>query len=154
MHCRKVRLLAIVAIALSSCALAGPADYWRWTGSDGTVHYGETPPPGIKAERIHVSTGTSESGPDASAQDSNGTSTGPDQTASAGKGAAGAATKSSAKPADNKKVCEQAKANLAVLQNSTLVSQTDANGKQHVLSEDQKTSQIKLAHDIIKQYCK
>lgn len=151
MHSRKVRLLAIAAIALSSCALAGSADYWRWTGADGSVHYGETPPPGVKAERIHVSTGTSESGP-ASNQQDNKTASNSNHASDAGKnGANGGAQGIS--PAEAKKVCERARNNLSILQSHPLIRETGDDGKVHILSDKEKTSQIELANKLIKQYC-
>lgn len=151
MHRLTTCLLATLALALSVPTLAASSDYWRWTGADGTVHYGESPPPGVKAERIHVSTGTA-----AAATDNTNNGSGSDN-ANSGNGRASSDNKvklSSKELAEAKKTCEQAKGNLSVLQNSSLVRTTGPDGKQHILSPEEKAQQIQTAKEVIKQYCK
>ena len=42
---------------LLACGAAMAGDVYRWTDSDGTVHFGEHPPQGVSATRLSTSTG-------------------------------------------------------------------------------------------------
>lgn len=51
----------IATCALSSASSVMAAEYWRWTGEDGVVHYGSTPPKGVAAEKVVTHGGVSKS---------------------------------------------------------------------------------------------
>ena len=46
------------ALALIVCSLlasdAGAAEIYRWVDAEGKVHFADSPPPDIKAERLHI----------------------------------------------------------------------------------------------------
>ncbi len=50
---RTVLLLLGAAFALVVLT-AGAAEAWRWRGGDGSVHFGDRPPPGVAAERLQL----------------------------------------------------------------------------------------------------
>jgi hypothetical protein len=54
MSLRKMLSLAVCAASLA--ALPASAALYKWTDANGGVVYGDTPPPGVKAERITVTT--------------------------------------------------------------------------------------------------
>lgn len=66
MSIRKSIAYACVLAALSAAAAA--ADTWRWEDEAGQVHYGDTPPPGVKAERIRLPSSPSALSDEARAQ--------------------------------------------------------------------------------------
>jgi len=55
--CARLRmtLLAVACVAVCTAVPAIGATY-KWTDENGRVVYGDTPPPGVKAERINVAT--------------------------------------------------------------------------------------------------
>lgn len=53
MNCRS--LLWLVACTLALMALPAAAALYKWNDENGRVVYGDTPPPGVKAERVNPS---------------------------------------------------------------------------------------------------
>jgi hypothetical protein len=53
MNCRS--LLGLVACTLAFAALPAAAALYKWNDENGRVVYGDTPPPGVKAERVNPS---------------------------------------------------------------------------------------------------
>jgi hypothetical protein len=51
MNCRS--LLRLAACALAFAALPSAAALYKWNDENGRVVYGDTPPPGVKAERVN-----------------------------------------------------------------------------------------------------
>jgi hypothetical protein len=51
MNCRS--LLGLAACALAFAALPAAAALYKWSDENGRVVYGDTPPPGVKAERVN-----------------------------------------------------------------------------------------------------
>ena len=51
MSCRS--LLRLVACTLAFAALPAAAALYKWNDENGRVVYGDTPPPGVKAERVN-----------------------------------------------------------------------------------------------------
>ncbi len=61
-----ITLLAIAALGFSA---AHAADVYRWTDAQGVTHYADTPPEGLKYERVNVRGGTTAAAPEAAATD-------------------------------------------------------------------------------------
>src|ERR1700693_4992430 len=53
MNCRS--LLRLAACALAFAPLPSAAALYKWNAENGRVVYGDTPPPGVKAERVNPS---------------------------------------------------------------------------------------------------
>ena len=51
MNCRS--LLRLAACTLVFAALPAAAALYKWSDENGRVVYGDTPPPGVKAERVN-----------------------------------------------------------------------------------------------------
>ncbi|HEV8255904.1 MAG TPA: DUF4124 domain-containing protein [Casimicrobiaceae bacterium] len=51
MNCRS--LLRLVACTIAFAALPAAAALYKWNDENGRVVYGDTPPPGVKAERVN-----------------------------------------------------------------------------------------------------
>ncbi len=54
-------LLLAAALVLPACP-AGAAEAWRWRDADGSVHFGDRPPPGIAAERLQLRASPADAG--------------------------------------------------------------------------------------------
>ena len=137
---RKSLIIALVLAAASAQA----ADVYKWTDAGGVVHYSDTePPPSMKSEIVHLN-GTAPTTAAAAANDADeggGAKTPPgEQLASAAQSA--------------EKSCEQARANLEVLQSKFAVGMdTSGTGKPEVLDDNARKAQIASAQSIIATYC-
>ncbi len=51
---RHHRLIALILAGLLAVPLAWAGTLYKWKDKDGTVHFGETPPPGVEAVPLNV----------------------------------------------------------------------------------------------------
>jgi hypothetical protein len=140
----------VFSIILSQSLWAANQTTWRWLDSDGKVTYGDHPPNGTEATRIHISTGTSSSEPAP-----NNDLAGGDQTTGS-KASAKDPTSTSQlamNPEKSKALCLQARTNLEILKDHAMIRQVDESGETRMLSEEEKQAQIKTAQTIIESYC-
>ena len=140
-HRRHKATQLLLCTALSLPAALSNAATWKWHDADGNVTYGDAPPrsAGAEAVRIHPGPG-SRSQPDTSSTPRN---------AGSKPTAVAAATPSK----QDKTLCTQARTNLDILNSSALVRQTDENGEERILDENQKQAQIQTAQEIIRHHC-
>ncbi|MFK8021185.1 MAG: DUF4124 domain-containing protein [Pseudomonadales bacterium] len=135
-------LCALICVFASSSVLAG--DVYRWKDADGSVHFGEHPPQGTKAELMSTSTGKrsqpSPVTPETSATSNDGEAEPPRAAVAP-------------KPKKDKGICKRAHFNLKTLNERARIRHTDENGEESYLSEEQKESQKNAAKDAIKTYC-
>ncbi|HET7562843.1 MAG TPA: DUF4124 domain-containing protein [Rhodanobacteraceae bacterium] len=53
----RIRFVAALPLLLAVCAVAQGGDFYKWTDTQGTVHYTQTPPPGRVSKPIYVNDG-------------------------------------------------------------------------------------------------
>lgn len=146
-----------VAIALSACALmlavlpTAQARIYRWVDASGTVHFGNTPPSGVRYQAVHPQT-TSPSKPAVSG----GTpAPAPGKAKQGRRPAAGQARTQQLAASVRRKNCHQARADLKWLQSfqarRALVK--GKNGSVHRLTENQRQARIKAARARIAHTC-
>ncbi len=136
---RPFLLIALAGIA----ATAAAGDVYKWTDQDGVVHYADSEPPApVKSERVHVATGAKT--PTAAANDADEAATPP---------AGGTPVNAANAPGADKR-CEQARANLEVLQSGSAVGIDDGSGKPAPLDEAARAQRIAREQQMIRMYCK
>ena len=146
------QLAAVLLFGLAPTLLwAASQTTYKWTDQNGRVTYGDHPPLGVKAEEIRISTGTS-SAAAANTEESGVPTESAPQPAADNRSATAVASGPS--PEEAKRLCEQARSNLEILQDHALIRQTDADGNVLILDESQKQEQINTAKTIIGRYCK
>ncbi|MFK7731812.1 MAG: DUF4124 domain-containing protein [Pseudomonadales bacterium] len=145
-------LCLITAALLSRTADAG--EVFRWTTSDGTVHYGEHPPQGVSATQMSTTTGKPSKRSSSRDRVEPGEDIGKEAEAKAEQENQPAATApTEAKPIKDKGICERARYNLKVLDERARIRQKNEDGEESYLSEEQKDKQKEKAREAIKTYC-
>lgn len=149
-HCVRTVLPALFAVGVMAMQpLAAAERTYKWVDEKGQVHYGGTPPPGIKAEQIAgpppPPTGAKSDGGASSAKLFDPKKAPPAQ--------AGGAKPTAAEEQVKKENCEAAKKNLDAMRTYARVKVTDENGTVSVLSDEQKAAKIKEMEDVVKRDC-
>ncbi len=143
-------LCLVASLLISSTTEAGQV--YRWTTSDGTVHYGEHPPQGVEATQMSTTTGKPSKQSSRRERVEPGEYSG-EEPAAESKDETAAAEVAPPKPKKNKDICERAKYNLKVLTDRARIRQTDENGEERYLSDEEKDKQKEKAREAIKTYC-
>jgi hypothetical protein len=139
----------MVGVCLSSTLLASSGSTWKWHDADGNITYGDSPPRGIAAEQVRVSTGTRASTPHAPSEQPSAAA----NTKSNADSKQQVATSNSITPQRAQALCAQATTNLEILQSSAMVRQIDDSGEERILDDTEKQAQIETARDIISYHC-
>jgi len=120
--------------------IAFAADYYRWVDEKGGIHYGSTPPAGIKADKIK-SAGTTATKPSTKVGRPRGTSPVVDQQKQA--------------VSIRKLQCKQEADRLKTLQKSgTRIRMQQADGSMKYLSPEEVSGEIEESRKFIKDACK
>lgn len=154
MRLRKLVTAMAVGTTLACIAtFASAQQVYKWKDANGVVHYSQTAP----STGTHYSTVKLSGEPDVSSNPAPSTSAsaqsadGQDDT-SANHRAASAGTQANT-PANLKRLCSQLDANITTLQGKAPVVQQGANGKQMVVSDDQREQELANAQAQKRQYC-
>ncbi|WP_395374291.1 DUF4124 domain-containing protein [Marinicella sp. W31] len=139
-----------IVVLLFLCAMPLAAQkIYKWVDENGQVHYSSQKPPGQDAEKLNIKAHDPE--PPAPAEEEG-------AEAPAEEEEADDATKAELAKLDKanlQRSCQQARSNLASLQNSYRVAQVDPKTGETVrLSDSQRASALKRARDNIKEFCK
>lgn len=132
-------------------AYAGGAVY-KWVDEQGNVQYRDTPPPGGANYQIIQHPATSQA-PETAISEQQKKAEAADkakQTQSLQPDAANAQDLEARRAA----VCKQAQANLEILAKSPHPLRTDADGKQSLLTEEQRQEEISKNQKYVQEYCK
>ena len=141
------RMSLWIVLALAAAGVQA-SDLYKWTDADGVVHYSDSEPPApVKATKMHVAGTKTAGAADAAANDAD------DETAAAKPEAAGGTLASSVQSAERR--CEQARANLEVLQSKLTVGMdASGTGKAEMLDDKQRQVEVARAQTVIATYCK
>jgi len=137
------RLMIATALMLAAPLVAAQA--YKWTDASGTVHYSDAPPPqGTKYNKV-TTTGTVEplAAPPAASSSS-------DTSNNANPPASNQPMTDT--PENRAKMCASLKSNLGLLNGGAPVTWQN-NGKQEVMSADQRKEQASAAQAQYQQYC-
>lgn len=135
----------IAACALSSASTVMAAEYWRWKGEDGVIHYGSTPPKGVEAEKVVTYGGVSKSASATPTPQSTSNDTPEDSE-----------PKVELTPemqALKRERCEEEKKRLAVFENSGRIRMKQADGSTKYLSVEEIQKEIATTKQVIADTC-
>jgi|GEM_PF-1151956 len=148
---KAIGFASIVCLAISS-PIALSEEYYRWLDEQGVVHYGSTPPPGVEATKVKTYGGSSKS-----------TNTTRNTPSSETKAEAPMEDLSNLPPEEverrkkvaeaQKKVCDQEKARLAVLNKPGRIRMKQPDGSFTYMSQDEIQSEIATTKSVINDAC-
>jgi membrane protein involved in colicin uptake len=146
-------LLTLCLLCLSPLSFAGKI--YKWTDSEGQVHYGERPPSG-QAKQIKVPTGPahSPSPPAKPASRQEATQKLLDSFDKERKDKAEAETKAAKEKARREKNCSSARRRIAGLKIGGRQYEVDEQGNRHYLSEAEIQSRLAEAQQYADKWCK
>jgi hypothetical protein len=128
-----VRVLLVIAFALLAAA-AGAADVYRWVDAEGKVHFSDSPPPGVAAEKLGIkSAPTDPTAVDLAESERQVRENHEEADAIV---AANAGKEAAAKAEQKAKDCEGAKARYEAVQHSRKFATKDKDGKDSWMSGD------------------
>jgi hypothetical protein len=139
-------LLAIAFLAMGTLdATAGPI--YKWVDKNGVVTFGSQPPESTPAQPVAIDTYVPPTPPTTNkATDGK---TDKKKVAKAKK-----PTEPEIPPAEKRRLCEQARNDLAIIQAHGQIRQKDANGNVSYLSDEEKQNRTNAANRDIQQYCR
>ena len=138
--------MPLLLIVLLSLPLVVCAQVYKWKDAHGTVHYSDTPPPhGVHYTSVKTTTGMAAT---ADASSRNNTDDASDDTAAPAPRAPMANT-----PENRKKLCSHLQANIKLLKQDNPVITTDAEGKQHIMSKEHRSSELDKEQKQYQQFC-
>ncbi|MCC5811579.1 MAG: DUF4124 domain-containing protein [Ectothiorhodospiraceae bacterium] len=147
MEARKIILAA--ALAMSAAVVVGTAsaaNIYRWTGEDGTTHYGSNPPPDVEAERIRgASPPPSGSAGDAGTQQrdaSTGSVSRQEERADASSG-----------EQELEQECARARQNLEILEDPAVRRVRTDGGEVQPLTEERRQEMIEKNRQFLEDWC-
>ncbi len=143
-------VIIITSAIFSSFSHAG--NVYRWKDSNGTIHYGEHPPQGVNATQLNTTTGKSSKNKNAQrTRVEPGEYTG--EEAAPETNEEPVVEQEVVKPKKDKAICERARYNLQVLTERARIRQTDENGEERYLTEEEKEEQKNAAESAVDVYC-
>ena len=132
---------AVLIAGLSANINAAEKYMYKWKSSDGEIHYSERPPQGVEFTRIKVA--AEKGNPSATAA--------PKQSQDEAKKAEPG--KESKYQAWRKENCKIANENLDILKNSGRIAQDDGEGGTRLMTDEEKSSNIKKMEEQRDKYC-
>lgn len=134
-------LILLAGLSLAATASLASEHYFKWQDANGVWHYSQQPPPdGVESERISIASGRTEAAPL------------PTAPADGGADAAGSGTSAEA---DRRRMaaCENARANVATIQNNPKVTMLDPDGTERTLTPEETRRQLEAAKAQITLHC-
>ncbi len=138
----------LLFVALMGIPLAVCAQVYQWTDSHGTVHYSDSPPPqGVHYQNVKIAGGSRPVVQDRP-------STGPADDTPPTRTATANGQSMPDTPSNRKKLCDDLRANIALLQQSSRpVIYKDAKGKQQVMSQDRRKQELDKQQGQYQKFC-
>ena len=147
---RHPRALAAVLVALAASLGAGAAErVYKWVDDQGVTHYSQTPPPGVKATPVEVTTGKAgrtEGDPVARYRE---LLSPPKEKAGAERGGIDPAKEAEARARN----CKMARERLAILTARSRILVLKPDGTSERLTEEQRQAEIRRMREIIAANC-
>jgi len=148
-----MKRLLLVAVALAFSAGVAAQTY-KWVDNDGKVRYGDTPPPGVKAQRLKPPPGPAQ--PPAAAPDGKKALT-PEAAFRKRQQEREEADQKAAKEKDDaerkRENCEGAQARLRLLESGQRITTTNAAGEREFISDEQRARDIERTRKAVSEAC-
>ncbi|MGN6790267.1 MAG: DUF4124 domain-containing protein [Rhodanobacteraceae bacterium] len=143
---------SVIGLSLTCVAgLAGAQQIYKWKDANGVVHYSQTPPTsGTHYTKMRLTNQPDVSSVAPASPNTEGTSA-PDTSATAQSAAAGGTRPDT--PSNRAELCKQLSSNIALLQSKQPVVTDGGDGKQQVMSDNARESQLATARAQQAQYC-
>ena len=146
------KILTVLMLLMFAGLLAAEKIY-KWVDEDGQIHYSSQKPVDQEVEKIKVRQGPKVTAPTASPETESDNKVA-DSKEDAEADAAAKAQLAKADKVNRKKMCEQARNNLAALNATIRVNTIDEKTGQTVrMTDDQRVAAMKNAQQAIKEYC-
>ncbi len=147
---KHMRIIICLLILTSSSLFAG--SILKWVDEDGNIHYGDAPPIAVETERVRVLSAPSNPGkslPRLSTDGSTGNSNNQGTNV-----AAGGDQKDRKLPADQAKIaCEEATADLKVINSSNRIRLRSADGTTRYMTTEEIDARRKIAEKDVSLHC-
>jgi len=139
-------------ILLSISGLALAEKIYKWVDENGQIHYSSQKPTGQQAELVKVKQGPKVS--QDTSQDTQSSQKSEDDEADSDADAAAKAQLAKTEAANRRKLCEQARKNVAALNATVRVTQVDEKtGETFRMNDEQRLQAMKTAQQGVKEYC-
>lgn len=146
MEARFITLGATLAMAtLLVIGTASAAGIYRWTGEDGTTHYGSSPPPDANAERIRGAAPAPGGSPDTPQTQREDSQRDNEQR----RGEARAEEASTARERE----CSRVRQNLELLEDPSVRRVRTDGGQVEVLTEERRNEMIGTNREFLEEWC-
>jgi hypothetical protein len=146
---------AIILVVTCLFAAAASAQQYKWVDQDGKVRYGDTPPPGVKAQRLKPPPG-----PASAAAAKKGEKDKPLSPEEAFRKRQAEAAKDRDKQAKadqdaeaKRENCTRAQEYLRTLESGQRISRTDSKGERYYLEDAQIAQETAKARQSVQQWC-
>jgi Domain of unknown function (DUF4124) len=148
---------AIIFIVSCLFAAGASAQQYKWVDRDGKVRYGDTPPPGVNAQRLRPPSGPSQPASSAAAAKQGEKPLTPEQ---AFRKRQEAAQKDQEKQAQTdqdaqakRDNCARAQEQLRALESGQRIARTDSKGERYYLEDAQIAQESARARQTVKEWC-
>ncbi len=139
------------SLVLLTCVIAASvqaAEYYKWIGEDGVIHYGATPPKGVEAELVKTYGGVATSSSQDAAPPAGATTTTNNSTASPPP-----AKLTPEQVAAKNERCAQERERLTALSKPGRIRMTQADGSVKYLSEEEIAREVEVTKKVIADSC-
>ncbi len=146
MEARFITLAATLAMAtLLVAGTATAANIYRWTGEDGTTHYGSSPPPDANAERMRGAAPAPSGSPDSP----------PAQRDESQRGAGQRSGEARAEETNTarERECARVRQNLELLEDPSVRRVRTDGGEVEVLTEERRHEMIGTNREFLEEWC-
>lgn len=147
-----MKYFAILVLLLGMYINTNAGKIYKWVDENGQIHYSSQKPPGQETETVKVSKGPKVTATETTETDNDENNAQAEQDAAADAQARAQLAKADA--ASKKRLCEQARKNLASLNATVRVTKIDEKTGEAVrMNDDQRLEAMKSAQQNIKEYC-
>ncbi|MCB1583841.1 MAG: DUF4124 domain-containing protein [Marinicella sp.] len=144
-----MKYFAILLMFLGVAVSIHAEKIYKWVDENGQIHYSSQKPPGQETETVKVSKGPKVTQNSSEKEDKE------TDAKAAGDDAAIKAQMAKTDAANMKRLCEQAKKNIAALNTTVRVTKVDEKTGETVrMTDDQRLEAMKNAQQGVKEYCK
>jgi len=148
-----MRKIGVWVLALAATAAWG-ADVYTWRDASGKVHYSDSPPPGVEAQRMRGGVSVEAAETPAKRPSLAEQERGFKQRRADAEKAKEKAEKDKAESEEAKRNCDDARGQLSALESGQRMARTNAQGESTPLDDQGRAQEIERTQKAIKSWCK
>lgn len=148
-----MRALGMVILALMAGTAWG-ADVYTWRDASGKVHYSDSPPPGVEAQRMRGGVAVETAEPPAKRPSLAEQERAFRQRRAEAEKSKEKAEKDKAESDEAKRNCDDARSQLGALESGQRMTRANAQGEQIHLDDQARAQEIERAQKSVKSWCK